>query len=178
METKTPKLTIERLREVLEYNPETGIFKWLLNRRGHVKAGDIAKSKFSNGYMYVVVDQEKHLLHRLAWFYIYGRWPVNQIDHKNRIRTDNRIDNLREADQSENNQNMLIGARNKSGFKGVSWCNRDMKWSAYIRVNGRTKNLGRHDTKEAAYAAYLAAASAIHTRNAAVCGLAPLHRTN
>ena len=112
-------LTAERLRELLRYDPETGIFTWRTNRRGGARAGNIAGCK-TDGYIQIHVDGEIHRAHRLVWLYVTGKWPVLYLDHKNGSRNDNRFSNLREATKAQNNRNHRPHPNSKSGFKGVS----------------------------------------------------------
>lgn len=153
-------LTAERLRELLDYNPETGAFVWRVTR-GPAKAGAPAGGLNTRGYHQITVDVHNHRAHRLAWLYVYGRWPKGEIDHINGVCDDNRIVNLREATHAENMQNVALQSNNTSGYAGVNW--RFGSWHASIRHHGRKVHLGRYPTPEAAYAAYLAAKAELHT---------------
>lgn len=152
------KLTAARLREVISYDPETGLFYWLKTER-RVKAGDIAGS-YTQGYFNIQIDGKLYRSHRLAWFYVNGIWPANGLDHMNGISTDNRIANLREANQSQNMANARRSRNCKSGFKGVTAYR--SRWVATIGKFGRKKHIGVFDTPEEAHAAYLAAATNLH----------------
>lgn len=99
-----PKLTVERLRAVLSYDAETGVFVWRVSSKG-TAAGAIAGAKLGTGYTTITVDQERFLAHRLAWFYVHGRWPADQIDHIDGDRRNNAIANLREATNQANQWN-------------------------------------------------------------------------
>lgn len=156
-------LTAERLREALHYDHETGVFTWRSRTSNRVKIGDIAGAIDLNGYRLIGVDGRLYKAHRLAWLYVYGRWPVKQIDHINGVCDDNRIENLREATDAENMQNQGIRANNRSGFPGVSWASQRGKWQATIQVNGKTRALGRFAAAEDVYAAYLKAKAEHHT---------------
>ncbi len=115
------------------------------------------------GYVYVSVDGHKYLGHRLAWFMTYGVWPASGLDHINRIKTDNRLANLRLATPSENNQNKSEAmVSNTSGLLGVSWMSRARKWRAQIQVDGRVTYLGLYTSKNAAHDAYVAAKRKLH----------------
>ncbi|MGY8831687.1 MAG: HNH endonuclease signature motif containing protein, partial [Pseudomonadales bacterium] len=103
-------LTIERLKEVLDYSPETGHFTWRINKR-RARTGDIAGSVVAHGYILIRVDQTRQLAHRLAWFYVHGRWPDKNIDHINGQTADNRIANLRQATCAENLKNIKVSSR-------------------------------------------------------------------
>lgn len=156
-------ITIERVREVLLYDPETGIFVWKVNRpnrfgRIGVRAGKVMKT----GRCYIGLDGELMLASRLAFLWMTGAWPTQNIDHANLDCGDDRWSNLREVTQRENNANTRGWA--KSGFKGVHRT-RTGKWFATIRdgaigPDGRAKqrSLGTYLTPEEAHEAYKAAA--------------------
>lgn len=156
------ELTQSRLKELLHYDPETGVFVWRIPR-GSAKTGDVAGCPHPEGYRKIMIDRKIYLAHRLAWLYVHGAWPKDEIDHRNGVRADNRFTNLREATRAENGQNLKIRADNTSGFIGVSWYKPARKWQAHINLAGRNKNLGCFDTPEAAHAAYLAAKAEHHT---------------
>ena len=149
-------LTIERLREVLDYCPGTGLFTWKVNR-GPVKAGDLAGSADTHGYRHITVNGKIFLAHRLSFFYVYERWPDGDIDHKNGIKTDNRILNLREATVSKNMQNRKINKNASSPCKGVCWLNRSRRWVAQIQISSVKIHLGQFIRLEDAIAARKAA---------------------
>lgn len=151
-------LTAERLRELLAYDPEAGKFVRLVRTSTSVQIGDEAGYIRPVGYRAISVDGKVYLAHRLAWLHVYGCWPSEHIDHIDGNPDNNRIANLREASQPQNNANTKRKKNNKSGFNGVSWYKPTRKWVAYCRVNGRSKNLGYFDTPAAAHAAYVDAA--------------------
>lgn len=149
---------MKKLCDILHYDPETGIWTWLVKPSNPVPCGAQAGSPHNRGYIAIQIDGVKHLAHRLAWLYMTGSWPKNQIDHKNGNRSDNRWSNLREARDSQNNANSRLRKDNKSGLKGVFW-RRDLnKWQAYINCSGKRYHLGYFSTKEEASAAYVEAA--------------------
>lgn len=152
-------LTIDRLRELLTYDPATGLFYWR-KPRPFCSTGKAAGGVTPYGYIRIVIDGRPHQAHRLAWFYTYGFWPEQEIDHINGDRSDNRLRNLREATPSQNQANKAMRRDNASGVKGVTWDKARGKWKAMISVNCKTINLGRFDDIEAAATAYAAAASA------------------
>lgn len=124
---KQNKLSHERLLELFEYNPDTGIF---LNKtqRGKYPPGIEAGSSDYRGYLRVTIDWKVYLGHRLAWFYVHKKWPKDQIDHINRVKSDNRISNLREATASINMLNTPYKAEKRSGHEGIYWCPRGNFW--------------------------------------------------
>ena len=152
----TPTLTQERLKQLLAYDPETGVFNWRVNRRPTIRIGDVAGCT-RDGYAIIKIDQCIYMAHRLAWLYVHGCWPTQDIDHINRVRSDNRLANLRECSRAENCQNTAARFGNTSGHKGVSWVAKRQKWLAQIVIGGKNVNLGRYTTLEDAIAARRAA---------------------
>lgn len=155
-------LTQMRLKELLLYDPETGVFTWLSKPNRSIRMGDVAGC-MASGYRQIKIDGRLYRAHRLAWLYVHGKWPADQIDHINGVRDDNRIVNLREATQSQNQQNRTANANNTSGFPGVCWSKQKRKWRSQIKLASRNKYLGIFDTPVAAHAAYLAAKAELHT---------------
>jgi hypothetical protein len=156
-------LTQERLKELLHYDPDTGIFINLTQRRGRAKKGAVAGTKNPKGYIIIMIDGKFYYAHRLAWFYFYGEFPEGFLDHKNQNPSNNRICNLRLATTQENAQNISNPRiNNKSGFRGVSWYKSTNKWLAHITINRKVKHLGYFDTPEEAHEAYLNAKREIH----------------
>ena len=154
-------LTIDRLKQTLSYNPETGIFTRLLQTNFRYPAGRPAGTLRKDGYVQIGIDGVIHQAHRLAWFYVNGVWPVETIDHINTVRSDNRIANLREATYFENAQNIRrASVRNKSGLLGVSPHKSGM-WRARIMKDGKSR-VTWHHTPEAAHAAYIALKTELH----------------
>lgn len=149
-------LTAELLRQVLAYDPQTGIFTQRIDRRG-VRAGQRAGWQMLNGYVGIAVLGKQYYGHRLAWLYVRGTWPATQIDHRNRDRADNRFANLREATNGQNQMN--IGKKpGTSQFKGVSWQAQIKRWQAHIQVDGRSIYLGVRKTEEEAHKLYVQSA--------------------
>lgn len=146
-------LTVERLREVLSYDAETGHFS-------------IGERPRRDGYVVVRIDGARYLAHRLAWLYVTGEWPSGLIDHIDRDRANNRITNLRDVSQSVNQQNIVSAKRNsRSGLLGAALCKQTGRWAARIRIHGVKVHLGRFDTAELAHAAYIAAKRQFHEGN-------------
>jgi hypothetical protein len=137
-----------RLREVLNYCPETGVFTWIKAKYGIVKVGDIAGHTkdvgMSAGYTCIVIDGKVYFAHRLAWLFVHGYFPEYPIDHINRNRSDNRLDNLREISITCNLRNRSTFKNSKSGITGVIYNELRNKWEPSIRINKNLKYLGRH----------------------------------
>lgn len=153
-------LTQERLQELVRYDPETGEFT-RINAYHKSKIGKVSQSTNNKGHMQMAVGGRTHLLHRLAWLYVYGKWPVNQIDHIDGDKKNNRISNLREATNYQNSQNRTRANKNsKSGYLGVY--PRNGRWAASIKVNGRSKVVGWFDDPLEAHKAYLTEKAVIH----------------
>ena len=144
--------TQERLKQVFEYNPETGIFmrKPKLTKRSRKTAIPVG-TIHEDGYVYFGLDYKIYLAHRLAWLYMTGEVP-NYLDHKNGIKSDNRFSNLRLATQAQNQLNHQKTCRNKSGIKGVCWVKRSNRWVAQASLNGKYNWLGSFKTIEEAEA--------------------------
>jgi hypothetical protein len=150
------------LLALVDYNPETGAFT---NKKSRHKspAGKNIGLQRPDGYLELRLKYRLYLAHRLAWFYVFGKWPEHQIDHVNGVKNDNRIGNLREATGSQNMQNVgRAQSRSRSQVRGVSWDATRNKWTAHICVAGRQKNLGRFDQIEAAAFAYQQARQVLH----------------
>lgn len=133
-------LTQKMVKDLLIYNPDTGVFTNRIDRR-RIKAGDLSGT-LNVGYIRITINNKRCLAHRLAWLYVYGEMPISDIDHINHNRLDNRIENLRLADKVVNGKNMSKSVRNKSGVVGVSWNTREKKWKAQISINKARKTIG------------------------------------
>lgn len=155
-------LTAERLKELLEYDENTGKFTWISVNSNRVKIGDIAGTVNNHGYRVTTVDGKKNQEHRLVWLYTYGNFPDKFIDHIDGDRANNLLSNLRECSIIENARNVKIMDTNTSGFKGVSYSERDGTYSAYLTSGGKCKNLGARSTPEEASLLYEAAAKELH----------------
>jgi hypothetical protein len=138
-------ITHERLKELVNYDPETGYFTWAFGRPGASKGGRCGSVNKGNGYMEITLDRKSYTAHRLAYHYMTGHTPGNEIDHINHVTNDNRWINLRPATRKENGRNKGLHKNNKSGFCGVSWIKSIKKWYANIEVNGKAINLGHYD---------------------------------
>lgn len=155
------KLSRDELVSLLDYNPETGDFFWRKSGSGRV-LGRPAGSVYLNGYRYIGIYGRPYMAHRLAWLYVHGRQPVDQLDHINGDRADNRISNLREANQVENSWNKGARPSNTSGFKGVCWYAPRGKWVAKIKYGGKNIHLGYFEDPAEGGAAYARAARELH----------------
>lgn len=138
-------ITQEYLKSVLNYNPDTGIFTWLNPRnRPLKKRGGIAGYINSIKYRVIKTNGKAYLAHRLAWLYMTGSFPKNQIDHLNKIRGDNRWANLKGVTNAENCRNKSISKNNKSGISGVHFCNQAKRWRVVITFKGVVYRFGSY----------------------------------
>lgn len=131
----------ERLVSMLNYDPDSGVFTWLVDSGKNKTKGRVAGCTRSDGYIFIGVDGTQFRAHRLAWFYFYGVWP-RQIDHIDGCRNNNRLSNLREVSASQNNRNRGISDNNSSGVVGVYWFKRTGMWRAQIKSGGKNIHLG------------------------------------
>jgi len=147
----------KRTRALLDYDPLTGFFRWRVNV-ANVKSGTITGSKTKKGYLLIRVDKKARSAHRLAWFWMTGKWPEIQVDHRNLKKDDNRWDNLRLATNADNHLNRGKNRNNTSGFKGVSFDKKAAKYAAYLNVKDKKRQfLGYFETPQEAHVAYTAA---------------------
>ncbi|CAN7517413.1 HNH endonuclease [Brucella pseudogrignonensis] len=165
----------EVLRQLLNYDPETGKLFWK-ERGAEIIADERIRNSWNSawaekeaftciapvGYRQGNLMMKRQYAHRVAWAIFYGEWPILHIDHINGDRTDNRIENLRQANRNNNQHNQGLRKSNTSGFKGVSWNRQCEKWAAWICVGGKQRYLGLHATAEDAHAAYCDAAKRFH----------------
>jgi len=119
------------LKEMFDYDPSRGVLIHKHTVQGGKQKGSLAGSPHNKGYLQICICRKKYLIHRLIWLYHHGKWP-NQIDHINRNRSDNRIENLRECDYSQNHGNRSMQSNNTSGAKGVFFDRRDKAWMVYV----------------------------------------------
>ena len=148
-------LTQTRLKKLLHYDSLTGLFTRRITVTYNAKKGDVVGSD-CNGYLSVRIDGKAYQLHRLAYLYMVGGWPI-QIDHDNRNRADNRWVNINNGTHQDNHRNMPKQSNNKSGHTGVSWDKQTSMWAATITVDRKTIRLGRFDCIDDAAAARLIA---------------------
>ena len=160
---KRQPLTYQKLRDTLNYNPITGIFTWKISGKGINKS--IAGSKNSEDYIIITINKQRYGAHRLAWLYIYGYFPENGIDHKDRIRYHNWISNLREASPQCNMRNRKVGKNNKTGISGVYYDKSTSKWVAFIYINRICKKVGSFTSFEETVCHRLAAEQCVDWNN-------------
>ena len=173
MSNANSKPTVEQVRQKFSYNPETGeIFHAtsLFKKRIGTVAGNVSPT----GYRLVKIKSKSFPAHRIAWVLHYGEWPLDDIDHINGIRSDNRIQNLRLCTQSLNNQNLKKArADNQCGYLGVGVEHIHLKrknivikrYRARIMMYGKSKSLGNFDCPKLAHLAYLEAKRELHEFN-------------
>jgi hypothetical protein len=166
-----PRVTVERLREVLHYDPETGVFTWLprpLGQFARLSQGKVWNVRFpgtqagspdKKGYIHIAIDKTLFKAHRLAFLYMTGEWPKHEVDHINQVKADNRWANLRDVPHQTNSQNArrARGSETATGLLGAYQEKDSGRFFASIGINGRARWLGYYSTAEAAHAAYVAA---------------------
>jgi hypothetical protein len=152
------------LKKLLSYDPETGVFTWRVPRqniRVGAEAGSVNTKRCGKKYREIQLFGKLYLAHRLAWLYVYGEFPPDEIDHIDGNGLNNKLDNLRAVTCAENNKNLRMNKRNTSGYPGVSWKKAAQKWEAYISINGKLKHLGLFENIDDAAAAYQSAAKSL-----------------
>ena len=143
-EFRKPDFSYEELKSLLEYDPLEGTFRWTNNAFHRVAGKPAGNNCKKDVYAYIMINKNNWLAHRLAWFLYYGYYPTVMIDHRDRNRANNKIDNLKEVTGTENNQNLSLPIDNKSGVCGVHYDIPRQKWKAQIKINGKTINIGRY----------------------------------
>ena len=133
-------LSQAKIKKLLHYNPDTGVFTWKKTINNRAIAGNVAGGK-CNEYICIRINYKAYYAHRLAWLYMTGEWP-EEIDHKNHIKIENWFDNLRDATHHENGKNQPQLNTNTSGITGVSWYEKTNKWLAYIHTKEKQEHLG------------------------------------
>lgn len=150
-----PEITQELLKRLLNYNPETGVFTWKErpvsmfseyryhkswnSRHKGAVAGCVSKI---HGYRVIRIEYVLLRAHRLAWMYMKGCWPENEIDHIDGDRSNNKSDNLRTVDHAENHKNQGLNINNTSGHTGVRWNKNLDKWQSIIKHRYQQIHLG------------------------------------
>ena len=135
-------ITQQELKELLHYDPETGVFTWIKARRGAAIVGTVAGSIRRNGYIQISVLDKCYSGHRLAFLYMTGGYPIFDTDHIDHNRGNNAWANLRSISRQENCKNRSVDSRNKSGITGVYWNKAASRWRAQIGVDGKDIHLG------------------------------------
>lgn len=154
-------LTHARLKTLLRYNKRTGVFTWRVTTSSKSMVGNVAGYMRKDGYVSIMINWKRYLVHRLAWLYVNGRWPKNHIDHKDGRPWNNRWNNLRDVTRCENQQNRRCAAKqNKLGILGVR--SQGKKFSARIVCDGHEIYLGTFDTAKAASRVYLQTKRELH----------------
>jgi hypothetical protein len=147
-------LTQEELKSKLHYDIDTGIFTRLTKRRG-ASEGSLSGCLGNDGYVRISIEHKKYLAHRLAWLYMTGEMPKNQIDHINLVKNDNRFENLREATISQNGQNTYKRSNNTSGYKGINWSKSGKCWRYQAMINNVKYSKDGFKTAIEAYGEYI-----------------------
>lgn len=157
-------ITTEKLRELLSYSPETGVFVRRVTTGSRAKAGSVVGTDDMHGYLTVRISGKSYKLHRLAWLYVYGEWPNGDIDHINGNRCDNRICNLRDVTREMNLQNMRQASSHNMSTKvlGVYPSRTGKRFCAAISIDNKKTHIGTFDTAEMAHQAYLQEKRRIH----------------
>lgn len=150
---RAPHVSAEELRQWFNYDPETGVFTRKVSMNYRFPVGSIAGHEHMLGYVIIGFDGHYYKAHRLAWLYVHGEWPPCDIDHINRIKTDNSIKNLEPKSRSANTLNCVDARRNnQNGYLGVS--KKAYGYIARLGVEGTSHYLGSFKTAELASAAY------------------------
>ena len=140
-------LTQKQLKRILKYNRNTGEFIKRFSS-GSTKKGSAAGTVQASGYVQIEINGKGYKAHRLAWLYVTGEFPSDQIDHINHVRSDNRFINLRECSNIENSKNAKMPKNNTSGFVGVNFSKTARRWHVRIGVNGDRVHIGYFESKE------------------------------
>lgn len=158
-------ITQERLKEVLNYNPDTGLFTRLVRTAYCTKVGDIAGTLDGNGYIAIRIDYKQYPAHRLAFLYMTGKWPENDTDHADGVRSNNKWTNLRDATRSQNCENQKKAHINNKSSGLLGAYPNGKGFYAMIQIKGKRKYIGTFETKELAHEAYLNAKRELHEFN-------------
>jgi hypothetical protein len=160
---KQDALPLEKLRDILHYNPATGVFVWKQTMNPAAVAGQVAGCiTHASPYINFNIGDKLYQGHRLAWFYVHGVWPEHDIRHINKNGHDNRIANLKEITNAQIVLSFPLRRNNTSGYKGVSFHKKTRRWLASLHTKERWLYLGLFDTKEEAYEAYCKAGSQMY----------------
>lgn len=148
MNNKVKHITNDYLKEVLKHDIDTGNFIWVkkTSPKSRVNIGEIAGNLNNDGYRRIKLNGKKYQEHVLVWFYHYGKFPNEFLDHVDGDKANNRLENLRECSQGENNRNRAIASNNTTGFRGVTFCKQNGKFKATAHFNGEKIHLGYYIT--------------------------------
>jgi hypothetical protein len=171
-------LTQSRLKELLHYDEEIGVFTWIKSPRNNVPSGTVAGTFDKKGYLRIIYKNKLYLGHWLAWLYVYGKWPDNEIDHIDGNPSNNTIINLRDVTRKQNMENKKVYKTSKTGHSGVSWHSRDKKWNVRIGHYGKRISLGYFDNLQDAIAARIKAENDTYTHNDRLKAKQPKHGCN
>lgn len=160
---KNRLITADELRQIVHYDPDTGIFTWI-RPRPKIRVGQTAGYLHHIGYINIEINERIYMAHRLAWLHYYGEWPRHQIDHRDGDKTNNKIENLRDATDVENRLNRKVRADNISKRKGVTKTVRNgvTKYIVRVGLNGERRYLGFFTDLDEAHRAYCEAAKRLH----------------
>jgi hypothetical protein len=142
----------ETVKKLFHYDAESGMLLWRNGNGRNVKPWQEAKAPNGQGYYTVKINGTSYRVHRLIWLYVHGNFPDKYIDHKNRVRNDNRLCNLRDVNTTDNAQNISLPSHNKSGHIGVSWIKSHNCWTVFVKVNKKNKWLGYYKNLDDAVA--------------------------
>lgn len=153
-------ITQQELKDLLDYDPLTGLFRWHVVGQGWRRRNSNLAGSIKEGRVVLRIKGKMYKAHRLAWLYMTGSWPNGIMDHKNRDGTDNRFSNLREATASQSLANRM--SNRKQGLKGTTFHKKGNLWNARVKKDGKEISLGYFKTAEEAHQAYKEAAIRIH----------------
>lgn len=156
------KLTAQKLREILHYDPDTGVWTWLQAPAYNVIIGSQAGHVNTHGYRIITYRGEKYRSGKLAWLYMTGEWPTQEIDHDDRDKVNDRWSNLFDRSRSENALNRDLQSNNFSGTRGIHFDTGRGKWCVQVKKNNVTRFFGRYDDYDEAVIARDEAAVKLH----------------
>jgi hypothetical protein len=139
---KYKDINVDEVREVFDYNEETGDLIWNIRKGPRANIGDVAGCYNNTGYRQIKYKGKPYLSHRLIWLYVYGYFPIDEIDHIDGDRANNRISNLRAVSRQENQKNTKLSKNSSTGIIGVYWNKNTSKWQAHITINWKQIYLG------------------------------------
>lgn len=168
-----PNITAERIREIVSYDPDTGVFVWRVKRNKCPVGKRVGFPRNKGDYWKARIDYQVVYLHRVAWLYMTGTWPTLMIDHVDGDKGNNSWSNLREVTQKQNQENRTKQTKSKSGIRGVDWSAREKKFRARITHNRMAIHLGWFHTLNEAINARDQAEIGIYTHTKLAFGPQP-----